>query len=567
MALPWQCYQEAIQSKTDCCDVCKYSEPTRKGDYIIIVPISKDLVWLIHYELLVTSMPRKTARWEVHFEAQASHLLQYLHKNINNTDIKKDDDALVLEIDINFEDLDAVSQRFKYLYEIVNPIVIEYLNHFDIIDLSCRISKLINDEKQKQPYPINVLSESYPDENANSRILAMLFRYTIYGEHTVFNSFKSMLNEMLNSGKREVININNPEIYVEAPTSDKRRIDILVKDNNSKNAIIIENKIWGANDQSKQIDDYITHVHSLGYALNNIFVIYLTSDGTKTVSKDSLSWENREKLGGFLPMNFKYDIIQWLENKVLPDCRQKEFLLYSAVTQYVDFLKGIFNMRNTDKIVSQNIKKSVLDIIEVDDQNKQNMYDKVQDVIERLDLCKSLFSSYLDDLMAPAAKAISEFTQSYFEECGMNPSVDDYMGSKSGYIQIHLNNWPTQVHLEWYPISLEKLVKESSYRIGLHLEGTYRPYLKELEVQPVLEKHLNDEFVDGILIWGKSQNRKHDSALFEIEIPTSSGKSFINMNDGERNAYLIYVYSKLLAFIKSFDEIFMGKLNNVTQHA
>ena len=473
----------------------------------------------------------------------------------------------MLEIDINFEDLDAVSQRFKYLYEIVNPIVIEYLNHFDIIDLSCRISKLINDEKQKQPYPINVLSESYPDENANSRILAMLFRYTIYGEHTVFNSFKSMLNEMLNSGKREVININNPEIYVEAPTSDKRRIDILVKDNNSKNAIIIENKIWGANDQSKQIDDYITHVHSLGYALNNIFVIYLTSDGTKTVSKDSLSWENREKLGGFLPMNFKYDIIQWLENKVLPDCRQKEFLLYSAVTQYVDFLKGIFNMRNTDKIVSQNIKKSVLDIIEVDDQNKQNMYDKVQDVIERLDLCKSLFSSYLDDLMAPAAKAISEFTQSYFEECGMNPSVDDYMGSKSGYIQIHLNNWPTQVHLEWYPISLEKLVKESSYRIGLHLEGTYRPYLKELEVQPVLEKHLNDEFVDGILIWGKSQNRKHDSALFEIEIPTSSGKSFINMSDGERNAYLIYVYSKLLAFIKSFDEIFMGKLNNVTQHA
>ena len=55
MALPWECYQEAIQSKTDCCDVCKYSEPTRKGDYIIIVPISNDLVWQIHYELLVTS--------------------------------------------------------------------------------------------------------------------------------------------------------------------------------------------------------------------------------------------------------------------------------------------------------------------------------------------------------------------------------------------------------------------------------------------------------------------------------------------------------------------------------
>jgi len=567
MALPWECYQEAIQSKTDCCDVCKYSEPTRKGDYIIIVPISNDLVWQIHYELLVTSIPRNTARWEVHFEATASYLLQYLYDNINNKDIKREDDALVLEIDINYEDLDSVSETFKYLFEIINPIVIEYLNHFDIIDLSCRISKLIRDEKQKQPYPINVLSESYPDENANSRILAMLFKYTIYGEHSVFNSFKSMLNEMLNSGNGEVINIIDPEISVEASTSEKRRIDILVTDKNSKNAIIIENKIWGANDQSKQIDDYISYVHSLGYALNNIFVVYLTSDGTKTVSKDSLSWENREQLGGFLPMNFKYDIIQWLENKVLPDCRQKEFLLYSAVTQYVDFLKGIFNMRNTDKIVSQNIKKSVLDIIEVDDQNKQNMYDKIQDVIERLDLCKSLFSSYLDDLKAPAAKAITEFTQSYFEECGMNPSVDDCMGSKSGYIQIHLNNWPTQVHLEWYPISLEKLVKESSYRIGLHLEGTYRPYLKELEMLSELEKHLNDEFVDGIFIWGKSQNRKHDSALFEIEIPTSSGKSFINMNDGERNAYLIYVYSKLLAFIKSFDEIFMAKLNDVTQNA
>lgn len=44
-------------------------------------------------------------------------------------------------------------------------------------------------------------------------------------------------------------------------------------------------------------------------------------------------------------MNYRDDILPWLEEQVLPECTVREELLVSAVRQYIDHLKGMFGMR------------------------------------------------------------------------------------------------------------------------------------------------------------------------------------------------------------------------------
>ena len=100
------------------------------------------------------------------------------------------------------------------------------------------------------------------------------------------------------------------------------RIDLLIKERKSY-AIVIENKIWGAPDQEKQIEKYIDYVIDTGIPKRRIFVIYLTSDGNKRVSDISFTDKAKKHLGcsgksngRFICVNFKDDIMPWLDTLV-----------------------------------------------------------------------------------------------------------------------------------------------------------------------------------------------------------------------------------------------------------
>ena len=171
---------------------------------------------------------------------------------------------------------------------IVYNMEIKKKKYEDLLFFAKQYANLYNKEKENFPYRLNVINELHDDENAHSRILIRLLQYKDKGEYTWLKFF---INRMKDSYEGDVdIKISNPEIKTEHNTGDGR-IDGLIWEK-CKYVIIIENKIWNAPDQENQIDKYVEYVNKLGY--KNIYVIYLTLDGSKKVSKNSFDKDKQE---------------------------------------------------------------------------------------------------------------------------------------------------------------------------------------------------------------------------------------------------------------------------------
>lgn len=91
-------------------------------------------------------------------------------------------------------------------------------------------------------------------------------------ENYYLNCFLDYLIEHRHTIEKE--DYLQPEI-----TREKGRIDVCIKDNISKKAIIIENKINDAEDQDKQLETYYNHLVGFGFEVDAI--VYLTLNGNK----------------------------------------------------------------------------------------------------------------------------------------------------------------------------------------------------------------------------------------------------------------------------------------------
>ena len=218
----------------------------------------------------------------------------------------------------------------------------------------------INDEKLKQialklynettrvekKSKTNILYEnSNNNENWHSRILRMLLEYHDEEGYPFLDSFIKLINKEANLSIKPTK--RDGRVAKVSCYNEWEHIDTLVKIDND--TIIIENKIYWAVDQDKQIERYIESV-KLDYRVNNrdIYVIYLTSDGTKTVAPYSYTEKAKEQLENkhFINLNYKKHIIPWLENVMLKEIKQKNELLYSSILLYANFLKEMLNKEN-----------------------------------------------------------------------------------------------------------------------------------------------------------------------------------------------------------------------------
>lgn len=221
-----------------------------------------------------------------------------------------------------------------------------------LLKIAKELNKIYQEKKKALPYSLNIICELHDDENAHSRILRGLLQFNSKGKYPILQSFVRQVNELADC--EADITIKNPKLSVEEQTTGSRRIDLLIKESKSY-AIIIENKIWNAPDQEKQIEDYVNYVKELGIPKRKIYVIYLTRNGQKEISECSLTTKAKKVLGcskhsngRFICMNFENDILPWLENLVDTMDTPNESLLYSALVQYVDYLKTRFDKREED---------------------------------------------------------------------------------------------------------------------------------------------------------------------------------------------------------------------------
>ena len=251
----------------------------------------------------------------------------------------------------------------------------------DILD---KINNIYESEYRKLPYQVNLLDEIHANENAHTRILLSLLRYEDNHDFPILKSFINLI-------KDSYIQVKNPNI--EFNTSN---IDGLILESN-KYAIIIENKIHWAVDQKEQIDRYVKHViNERQIPASCVYVIYLTSDGNKEVSDYSMSDDTKATLGErYVRMNYKYDILPWLNNVVLPNCTLKQDLLASAIKQYIDHLRGMFGLRDRDYKIYQTMKMKTEEVLGIDKcLTLSEKYNKLIEYDQKLEDLKNIISSH-----------------------------------------------------------------------------------------------------------------------------------------------------------------------------
>ena len=210
------------------------------------------------------------------------------------------------------------------------------MNSETILKLSEEVRDLRNNQNDT-----NLLDAVYVDENTHSRILKMILSYSVDGEYPFFESFLKIdkvariLPDGFQAGKPHFFN-------------ERGRIDLLVEGKDY--AIIIENKVYGAVDQDRQLERYLDVCMGRGMAPEKLYALYLTKDGSKKVAERSLTAKAMEILGvssetqgSFAEINFKEDILRWLRESILL-CEGKDYTqIKSAIIQYTDFVLGMFD--------------------------------------------------------------------------------------------------------------------------------------------------------------------------------------------------------------------------------
>lgn len=205
--------------------------------------------------------------------------------------------------------------------------------------------------EENLPYHFNIIDELRANENAHSRILHKILDFKKKDKFPVLKSFLEFLEK-----KEPRFSLSN-QISSPFITSEKFRIDNLIRDNSY--AIIIENKFHYAADQPGQLERYVDIVRKLNYIDENIFIIFLTRDG-QSPSEQSFSKKEKEKFKGrYLELAYRQDILNWLKEVISMEMHTEMETFRSALTQYLDHLNGLFELRQNQKAMNKELENFV----------------------------------------------------------------------------------------------------------------------------------------------------------------------------------------------------------------
>lgn len=221
----------------------------------------------------------------------------------------------------------------------------------------------------QEQYLDNILDCIRIDENAHTRILMNILKYP-----DAFKNFVDWLKTNRNFCLSD--EIDNPQITVE-----KHRIDGLIQEK-GKYAIIIENKVCGAEEQTKQLGRYIDLCIGLGYSKEQIYILYLLGKYGCEPSEQTWGDEYKpEEFGNrYKSVSYVKDIIPWLnefKEKINESNSQGE-LFKSGIVQYIDYLEHQFNPKQ-DTPVAVKLKGIIVSDLELDNLSEQEAIDRLKE--------------------------------------------------------------------------------------------------------------------------------------------------------------------------------------------
>lgn len=255
-----------------------------------------------------------------------------------------------------------------------------------------RLSEDLNECEERSPYrspfSLNFLERYNCDEPTTSWIIRHIFAYSYYDansnklRHPFFESF----------AKTFLTDIGFKMDWIDAPKIIKEHeyehIDVLVRD--KKYAIIIENKLKGADFQLNQLARYIATMRNEHYSDEQIFVVVLPKDqvendglrpsvwklpqdwnSPKCRNADNTCWCDNEGYERNEHCNQCESLMECFRERTLfihkelsewlYDCAEnnatripeeelrRQYVLTSAILQFVDFLNELYQTRENNK--------------------------------------------------------------------------------------------------------------------------------------------------------------------------------------------------------------------------
>jgi hypothetical protein len=366
------------------------------------------------------------------------------------------------------------------LRNIVEPVLIQYCEQIaENFELAKELGDYYEEQEATLPFHINVIDELHANENAHTRILTHLLKYKEDGKHVILSSFLKQLPTF----NVESFDIEKSKVYF-----NRDNIDGLIE-KDGEYAVIIENKIHWAVDQDKQIERYVNTEIERGIPSDNIWVIYLTRDGQKKVEGYSLTKKTKEILGDrFLEMDYYHNILPWLKETVLPNCRVREEWLESAIKQYIDHLEGLFDIRDSRKGFRKKVQGKIANSIGcTKEMSRGEVYSRFHDYLHTLGELQNIVGNSMESLINPVIERLQNTTIEVLDELSPDEEISFYNGIHNGYYQVLLNKWTTKVHFEWIPLNEKLLFSGIEYTFVLHVEQN--------DIQERFKQVLNDNYL------------------------------------------------------------------------
>ena len=369
----------------------------------------------------------------------------------------------------NYIDILALNQDFQeFIFDEKQSRITENCS------LLTDFSKIYEEELSKIPFRTNLLDSFNVNENAHSRLLISLLKY------------KPALCHFLNFLTKKKLNFDISLIDKPILTVEKWRIDGLVQEE-GKYAFIIENKIHNAVEQKEQIGRYIDICKQLGYKLNQIYILYLTRyAGNEPTIQTWGNYKESDFAGRYVKIAYKEDIIVWLE-EYLQAISERETIVKSAVIQYIDYLKYIFNSREIFKEMDNKLQDFLVEKLQLTDDNNVKNIDIITTKISEIDELQKHLKALVE---ITREKCLFEWknrlhSQEEFKNCNFVVNTDDKYPNI--YVVLEYKGKSFAAAIEYY-----RLNNEIYFGLGRHFSSQtlneeikyfFSDFLKDREFQ------------------------------------------------------------------------------------
>jgi len=197
--------------------------------------------------------------------------------------------------------------------------------HIDSINLFLNKSNLLYKEytertKNKTDIGFNIFtlsSDFYYRENFHSDIIKSFLDPN--EKHNEGNKYLYFFIDLLNKAKGNDVKISKDDFQNATVERERYHIDILITDENSKKAIIIENKINNAVDQQRQLPRYVKNIKK---EFKIVAIVYLTLNSSKRPDKSDWNKSEIKEINQILKIIPAYEVdkskVNLFDNWIVP---------------------------------------------------------------------------------------------------------------------------------------------------------------------------------------------------------------------------------------------------------